>query len=666
MAASSSSSSSLSSRAPAAADFFVHSIPSLANSSSLLVYAGNLPARPNNRDDANLYFLLEKARHLGAGRRRRLLLWLNGGPGCSSFDGLMMEIGSFRPSMTIKDQLEWTRPGGAWNEYTDVLFLDQPVGTGFSYTSTDGYAHSLGDAAKDVVHFLKEFVAVFPEYAAEAGCDFFIAGESYAGQWIPYTADALLADKQNPLALKGLAIGNGAIDPRSQAGSELDMMIQSGVWKQDSPEYREMKEKNDYCEKQKQKLKPGEHPQEIDGCEGLLHDIIELTYQPPAAGSSQGRCINIYDTRLSDTHPACGMNWPPTLAPTYTYLARKDVRDAFHVSATHHPEAWIECSSRVSAGLNDKSSPASVSLLPGLLERGLQVLLFAGDQDLICNWIGVERVVENLKWGGTTGWGSNPPPRRAWTVNGTSAGWWRESRNLTFVSVAGASHMVGFDKPIESHDMIMRWMAAPGEDLVRGAAGPSAMIPSTLEGERERLVLAPSSSAGVALGSGEELAAGKEGMITGPDGKSEAQVAEEAKWAAYYNAGSAALVVLILLVGFGTCFLLRLRRQAQRGVHLPAGGMGSKGGAFNDSANGSMDEQHELSHLVANQEGEDDSGEEDEVARKSKRRVRIGGETDLEAGERRQPPGHREVRDDEHLFDVGDADEDEGEHTAKA
>lgn len=167
----------------AAADFYVKAVPALPDSQSLLVYAGYLPARPgypDPADDAHLYFLLEKARHLGGGDKpgkRRLLLWLNGGPGCSSFDGLMMEIGSWRPSMTSKNKLEWTVAGGAWNEYTDILFLDQPVGTGFSYASTDGYAHNLTQAAKDISYFLKRFVEVFPEYSKDADVDFFIGGE---------------------------------------------------------------------------------------------------------------------------------------------------------------------------------------------------------------------------------------------------------------------------------------------------------------------------------------------------------------------------------------------------------------------------------------------------------------------------------------------------------
>ena len=117
----------------------------------------------------------------------------------------------------------------------------------------------------------------------------------------------------------------------------------------------------------------------------MVNKRVQLLVHAGAKSSSKddARCINIYDVRLSDTHPACGMIWPPTLAATYSYLAREDVRNAFHVSKLKHPEAWIECSSRVSAGLSDKSSPASVSLLPGILDKGVQVLLFAGDMDLI-------------------------------------------------------------------------------------------------------------------------------------------------------------------------------------------------------------------------------------------------------------------------------------------
>lgn len=219
---------------PAAADFYMPSLPLLDEKNEHVELAsGYLPARApkpgqtDPADDAHLYFVLERARHLG--RRRRLVVWLNGGPGCSSFDGLMMEIGAFRPD--TKGGLEWTIAGGAWNEYADVLYLDQPVGTGFSYVSTSGYTRSLEQAADEVVYFLQGLVEVYPEYAKGNHADVYIAGESFAGQYIPFIASALLkTGTRMPVDLRGVAIGNGYIDPKAQAGTELEMMVESKVW----------------------------------------------------------------------------------------------------------------------------------------------------------------------------------------------------------------------------------------------------------------------------------------------------------------------------------------------------------------------------------------------------------------------------------------------------
>mgnify|MGYP000138460064 CR=1 FL=1 len=149
------------------------------------------------------------------------------------------------------------------------------------------------------------------------------------------------------------------------------------------------------------KKTPG-NPRSIPICEGLLSYIIDLTKE---TSGGKEMCINIYDVRLADTVPACGMNWPPNLHATYDYLHRQDVRTAFHVSDKDKPEAWIECNSRVGSALSATADEAAVTYLPGLLEDGLEILIFAGDQDLICNHIGLERMIENLEWLGKRGFG---------------------------------------------------------------------------------------------------------------------------------------------------------------------------------------------------------------------------------------------------------------------
>lgn len=253
----------------------------------------------------------------------------------------------------------------------------------------------------------------------------------------------------------------------------------------------------------------------IDACEHILQNILAQT---KAQAGGRDMCINVYDVRLSDTYPACGMNWPTTLQATYDYLARPDVREALHVDSRQKPEAWVECNHRVGTPLdNDVHGKASVIKLPEVLDAGVAVLLFAGDKDLICNHIGVERVAEGLTWGGS-GWGN--PEKKQWFVNGSQAGYWRTNRGLTYVSVADASHMVGVDKPIEAHDMMLRFM---GVDLL-AAAGPSARITSHIEGEADRKTL---------IGGGGGALKDDRPMIPGVDGKTEEQVAEEAKWAAY-------------------------------------------------------------------------------------------------------------------------------------
>lgn len=418
-----------------------------------------------------------------------------------------------------------------------------------------------------------------------------------------------------------MAIGNGWIDPKSQSGTELDMMVAANIWSKSSKEYKEAEDVVKRCHAALDADR--DNRRNIPECEAVLPKIIDLT---TGRRGSQTFCINIYDVRLSDTSPACGMNWPPTLASTYTYLARKDVRKALHVDSIHKPEAWIECNHRVSAALHDRDGKASVTLLPSLLEAGIQVMLFAGDQDLICNHIGVERIGDKLTWGGK-GW--EQPEKRDWFVNNTLAGYWRTNRNLTYVSLAQASHMVGFDKPVEAHDMMLRFM---GVDLV-AAAGPSARIPSRIGKEKDRLVV---------LGSGGGLEKDERPMIPGVDGKSEEQVAQEAKWAAYYNAGSAALIVLLILVGCGVYMLLRMRRKT-RLQRLPVG-LGADGDVG----------EHELDRFIVSEGREDEETYSDDTYRRPSPQVVNGS-----ANERPQQSAQRDLNDNEEIFDLGNASDEE-------
>jgi serine carboxypeptidase-like clade IV len=75
-----------------------------------------------------------------------------------------------------------------------------------------------------------------------------------------------------------------------------------------------------------------------------------------------------------------------------------------------------------------------------MLEDGVRGLIYAGDQDLICNWLGNRRWVDALQWRGAERWAAEKGFE--WSVDGSNAGQVHEAGPLAFVKVYGAGHMV--------------------------------------------------------------------------------------------------------------------------------------------------------------------------------------------------------------------------------
>ena len=108
--------------------------------------------------NGNLFFWHFQNKHIA--NRQRTVIWLNGGPGCSSEDGAMMEIGPYR----LKDKENLVYNDGSWHEFANLLFVDNPVGTGFSYVDTNSYVTELDQMAEQFIVFLEKWFAIFPEY----------------------------------------------------------------------------------------------------------------------------------------------------------------------------------------------------------------------------------------------------------------------------------------------------------------------------------------------------------------------------------------------------------------------------------------------------------------------------------------------------------------------
>ena len=153
----------------------------------------------------------------------RVLLWLNGGPGCSSLFGMLAEIG---PVTSDNYGGEFKLNPYSWNLEANLLFIEQPAGVGYS-TAYD-IKHNWTDVenAKNLLASLKDFFDTFPELK---GRKFNIAGESYAGIYIPHLASEILEDtSDDKINLEGILIGNPLTDPNIDYDRSL---AEFGFWR---------------------------------------------------------------------------------------------------------------------------------------------------------------------------------------------------------------------------------------------------------------------------------------------------------------------------------------------------------------------------------------------------------------------------------------------------
>jgi carboxypeptidase D len=342
--------------------------------------------------------------------------------------------------------------------------------------------------------------------------------------------------------LAGLLIGNGWISPKEQYEAYLQYGYARGIVEKNSDVANKLEVQHRICQKELA-------INEVDrsSCEAVLQEMLRLTAKPGPNGKLQ--CYNMYDIRLQDDFPACGMNWPPDLTSVTPYLRRKDVTDALHVNAAKNT-GWHECDGAVGTQFRATKSRPSVEILPDILKE-IPIILFSGAEDLICSHLGTEALISNMAWNGGRGFELSPgtwAPRRAWTFEGEEAGFWQTARNLTYVLFNNSSHMVPFDYPRRTRDMLDRFM---GVDISSIGGQPTD---SRLDGEK-----GPETTVGGAAGNGTA------------DQNAEKAKVDAIKWEAYRKSGEIVLVIVAVAAAAWGYYIWRDRRKS-RDYQVLAGG----------------------------------------------------------------------------------------------
>ncbi|ODN74761.1 hypothetical protein L202_07082 [Cryptococcus amylolentus CBS 6039] len=388
-----------------------------------------------------------------------LVLWLNGGPGCSSTTGALFELGG----CNIKDKGEnVTRNDYAWNSVANVLYLDQPIGVGYSYAD-EGEVNNSPAAAEDVYAFLILFISKFREYSK---LDFHVAGESYAGTYIPNIGsvihknnkalDLVSTPSVPKINLKSLLIGNGLTDPYSQFGSVPEWACNGpyAPYEDPSPECDSLRSKASRC----QNL--------ISGC---YRTNSRFTCVPAALfcwsmfNDLQDLGLNMYDVRKTcdkspeKDGPLCykEMGWMET------YLNKPEVKKELGA-----PDSvdFQSCNMQINQNflLHGDGMHYAGGLLTDLVDDDIRVLIYSGEADMLVNFIGCAAVLDNLPSTYQAAYLSSPianftsPSGDVFGYTKSSGG--KGSGNVAFVAFANAGHMVPHDDQEGALRMFGRWL----------------------------------------------------------------------------------------------------------------------------------------------------------------------------------------------------------------
>jgi vitellogenic carboxypeptidase-like protein len=360
-----------------------------------------------------------------------LLIWLQGGPGCSSMLANFYELGPWRvtKSLTLEPN------PGSWNRIFGLIFLDNPIGTGFSVASTpQEIPTDQKGVAKHLFAAITRFVQLDPVFKHRP---IYITGESYAGKYVPAIGyyilekNAKLKDSER-VNLAGLAIGDGLTDPVTQVVTHAANAYYVGL----------------INERQKRELEKAQLEAVSLVHKGNWSEAADARNNALRLLSNMTGLATLYDYSRK-------VPYEDDLVEKFLSIA--EVKKALGVNESFVYEV---CSDIVGDILHADVMKSVKYMVEKLLRENTKVLLYQGQRDLRDGVVQVEVWVKTIKWEGIVEFLN--AEREIWKVNEEVAGYVQKWKSLTNVVVLGAGHLLPTDQPLNSQEMIEDWVLEKG------------------------------------------------------------------------------------------------------------------------------------------------------------------------------------------------------------
>lgn len=377
-----------------------------------------------------------------------LIMWLSGGPGCGSD---LAVLGINGPWWVDEETVTLKKNEHSWTNHANMLYVDQPLGSGFS-TADLNYKFTATGVSKDLHSFLEKFLELHPDYKNRP---FFLAGESYAGKYVPNIGEYIVDHPIEGLDFKGIAVGNGWVNPSSQYPAYAQFGHEEGLIRPNV--YPLLKRSFDMCGSS---MNSPFWPVTLPVCNMLTMGVLggRSPYHIDKQCKNPPQCIDAEGETL--------------------FLNREDVRATLGVLG--HVGRWRACNPAVQLALLGEYAKSSLPAVESVLAAGKLVLFYYGDRDFICNWRGGERWLDTLAeqkvheksgnrkkiWHHKKALPSVPFIKWGHAEEGEgSAGTLKKNANFVFARIFNAGHMAPRDKPKVASFMLKAFIDGGLHDL---------------------------------------------------------------------------------------------------------------------------------------------------------------------------------------------------------
>ncbi|KAI1375461.1 putative carboxypeptidase S1 [Hypoxylon crocopeplum] len=396
-------------------------------------------------ESMNMWFWFFEARENP--QKAPLVAYFDGGPGAASEYGLFTQIG---PCRFVNNETTPSLNPYSFNNYANMLYVDQPIGTGFSYGNAT--ANSTKTAAPLVWNLLQAFYSNFPEYENR---DFGVYTESYGGHYGPEFVRYILS--QNAAIARGnlqgeeirmvaLSISNGWFDAGIQEKSNIEYAYNNS--------YRQLINESFYDElldryytECKPLIDQCANTGTTDACYDAWYSYLNKI-ELPIAASMRELSTNYY---LGDVRD------PPSRPPSthVAYLQRPDIQKALGARVNYTDQGGA--ASFYQTGDDARSFLGELS---AVVRAGVRVVVWTGDADYVSNWLGTLEVADAVEWEGQKTFANQTMV--PYTLNGTQKGSFKSLDNFVFMRILEAGHNVPFYQPEVSLQIFKQTMSASG------------------------------------------------------------------------------------------------------------------------------------------------------------------------------------------------------------